>query len=153
MQGPHLTTVPPVSTAVVRGAVAPEELATFFDGSFAALAAELRAQGVVPTGAAHALYRSVSGPRWEVEVGLPVDRSVQRAAGVGPGQLPGGRAATLVHEGAYDGLGSTWERLQGWVTRQGLTRGPVFWEVYLTEPSPDADPDDLRTALFQPVEG
>ena len=29
--------------------------------------------------------------------------------------------------------------------------GMPFWEVYLTEPSPDMDPANLRTELNQPI--
>jgi effector-binding domain-containing protein len=28
-----------------------------------------------------------------------------------------------------------------------------MWEVYLTEPSPDMDPAELRTELFWPLQG
>ena len=39
------------------------------------------------------------------------------------------------------------ERLAAWMGEQGLTPGPVLWEVYVTEPSPDMDPADLRSEL------
>jgi effector-binding domain-containing protein len=48
---------------------------------------------------------------------------------------------------AFDGLGETWGRLQAWIREQDLTPGEALWEVYLTEPRPDMDPDELRTLL------
>ena len=53
----------------------------------------------------------------------------------------------LVHLGSYDKLVASWERLGAWMGEQGLTPGPLLWEVYVTEPSPDMDPADLRSEL------
>ena len=55
--------------------------------------------------------------------------------------------ARLVHLGSYDRLVASWERLGSWMGEHGLTPGPVLWEVYVTEPSPDMDPADLRSEL------
>jgi effector-binding domain-containing protein len=52
-----------------------------------------------------------------------------------------------VHVGAFDGLGESWGRLGEWIGAQGLIPGADMWEVYVTEPSPDMDPADLRTEL------
>lgn len=57
----------------------------------------------------------------------------------------------MVHFGAFDELGASWERLRSWIGEHGLTPGPVMWEFYLTEPSPEMDPRDLRTELNWPV--
>jgi effector-binding domain-containing protein len=63
------------------------------------------------------------------------------------GSLPGGQVARLVHHGSFDELGSSWARLGAWIGQRGLTPTDALWEVYVTEPSPDMDPADLRTAL------
>jgi effector-binding domain-containing protein len=41
--------------------------------------------------------------------------------------------------------------LRGWIEAQGLRAGETFWEVYLTQPTPDMDPGELRTELNWPV--
>ena len=57
--------------------------------------------------------------------------------------------AKLVHHGGLDGLPEgAWERLAGWIDEKGLAPGADIWEVYVTEPSPDMDPADLRTELI-----
>jgi effector-binding domain-containing protein len=33
------------------------------------------------------------------------------------------------------------------VIGRGESPGPVYWEVYLTEPGPDVDPATMRTEL------
>jgi effector-binding domain-containing protein len=144
---PGLVTVEEVPTAVVRGEVPAGELAGFFDGAFQRLPRVLADQGVRPVSAAFGLYRRPPAATVDVEVGFVVDRAVRPDGDVVPGVLPGGRVARSVHTGGFDGLGDSWRRLVAWTQERGLAPGDVFWEVYLTRPSPDTDPAGLRTEL------
>jgi effector-binding domain-containing protein len=148
---PEVTTIPEADTAVVRGVVPTGELPSFFDRSFSALGAAMTQLGATPSGPAFAYYLRPPEVTSELEVGFPVDEAVERGGDVVPSRLPGGRVATVVHRGGYDGLGESWRRLQEWVAQQGLTTAPGFWEVYLTEPTPDGDPAANRTALYLPL--
>ena len=148
---PELVTVEPVTTAVVRGTIAAEEVTDFFDRSFSVLSEAMGAQGMHPTGAAFSLYRGIPDETMDLEVGFPADRAIEPDGSVEAGELPGGQVARVVHAGSFDGLGEAWQRLGGWIAEQGLTPGETFWEVYVTEPSPEMDPADLRTELNWPV--
>ncbi|MCV2488231.1 GyrI-like domain-containing protein [Geodermatophilus sp. YIM 151500] len=153
VEQPGVVTVAAVPTAVVRGEVPADELPEFFDRAFQRLPRALAAQGVRPTSAAFGLYHRAPSATVELEVGFVVERAVGPDGDVVPGSLPGGRVARLVHVGGFDGLGASWDRLATWVQEQGLTPGEVFWEVYLTRPSPDMDPATLRTELNMPLSG
>jgi effector-binding domain-containing protein len=148
---PEIADLPEVVTAVVGDVVAMTDLAGFFDRSFSLLATTLAEQGAVILGPAFALYHGTPEESVDLEVGFPTDRAVRSEGGVSAGALPGGRVARLTHVGGYDQLGSSWERLRAWIDGQGLTPGPDFWEVYVTEPSPDMDPATLRTDLHWPL--
>lgn len=148
---PELVGVPPTTTAVVRGTIAAEEVTDFFDLSFSVLAKAMGAQGVTATGPAFGLYGGIPDKTMDVEVGFPTDRAIEPDGSAEAGELPGGRVARVVHAGAFDGLGEAWQRLGDWIAEQGLTAGETFWEVYVTEPSPDMDPAQLRTELNWPV--
>ncbi|BBF99261.1 MULTISPECIES: GyrI-like domain-containing protein [Pseudonocardia] len=148
---PQLITTEPAVTAVVRGVVSADELPTFYDRAFGVLPATVAAQGITAAGPAFGLYHGLPGATFDLEVGFPTDRAVDTDGEVVAGGLPGGRTARLVHAGSFDGLGSAWQRLGAWIAGQGLTPGDTFWEVYLTEPTPEMDPADLRTELNWPV--
>jgi effector-binding domain-containing protein len=148
---PELVDVEATSTAVIRGVVPVAELAAFFDRSFATLASVTSTQGAEVTGPAFALYHGQPGETVDLEVGFPTAETVRPDGDVEPGALPEGRVARLLHCGSYDGLGASWERLQAWIVEQGHQPGPVLWEVYVTKPSPNMDPADLRTELIWPV--
>ena len=36
---------------------------------------------------------------------------------------------------------------RSWIDEHGFAAGETLWEVYITEPSPDMDPSELRTEL------
>ena len=152
---PGLVTVEAAPTAVIRAEVPAEELPAFFDGAFQRLPRTLAEQGIRPLSGAFGLYHRPPSATVDVdvdvEVGFVVDRAVRPDGDVAPGLLPGGQVVRLVHAGGFDGLGSSWERLFAWVRERSLTPGEVFWEVYLTRPSPDMDPAELRTELNLPV--
>ena len=151
--GPELVTIPLTATAVVRDVVPMAALRDFFDGSFRDLDRVLSAQGVAVAGPAFGRFRGPIGATVDVEVGFATDRTVQPNGAVVAGSLPGGRVARLVHAGAFDRLGSSWERLRTWIEGQGLSAADDRWEVYLTQPSPAADPSTLRTELNWPITG
>ncbi|MEU0685336.1 GyrI-like domain-containing protein [Streptomyces uncialis] len=150
---PELVDLEPATTAVVRGVVPMTGLRDFFDTSFGALARTVAAQRITVLGPAFGLYHGTPSETVDLEVGFPTDRAVRPEAGVVAGSLPGGRVARLTHIGAFDGLGASWERLHAWTRARGLTVAEDRWETYVTEPSPDMDPRDLRTELNWPVTG
>ncbi|MET0324555.1 MAG: GyrI-like domain-containing protein [Ilumatobacteraceae bacterium] len=135
------------TTAVIRGVVPADELATFFDRSFTRLAAVIADQGGTIVGPAFARYHRPLTDTADLEVGFTTAAPISPSGDVAVGSLPGGRVARVVHAGSFDGLTSSWARLRTWIDEQELTVGPALWEVYLTEPSPEMDPADLRTEL------
>lgn len=148
---PELVTIVPATTAVVRDVVPMADLRAFFDSSFRALAQTLAAQGVAVLGPAFARYRGTIGDPVDVEVGFTTDRAVLHDGAVAAAALPGGRVARVVHLGGFDGLGASWERLHVWIADRGLAAQGQMWEVYLTQPAPDTDPQTLRTELNLPI--
>lgn len=148
---PELADAAETTTAVIHGVVPMAEIADFFDRSFTELAEVLGRQGISPTGAAFARYAGPPGEVVDLEVGFPTDHPVATDGEVRAGSLPAGRVARLVHAGGFDQLGGSWGRLGAWIDAQGLSPGADLWEVYLTEPSPDMDPADLRTELVWTV--
>ena len=150
--GPVVCETAEASTAVVRGSVPITGLRDFFDNSFRLLPQVIAGQGAAIQGAAFCLYRESSeapapDAAVDLELGFAVDCVVQAQDGVMPGRLPAGDVARYVYAGGFDGLGSAWERLRSWIGEHGREAGPLRWEVYQTQPTPDMDPSELRTEL------
>ncbi|MUL41730.1 AraC family transcriptional regulator [Streptomonospora sp. PA3] len=148
---PRIVSAQPAATAVIRGTVEMADLESFFDHSFTTLPQAIAAQGANITGPAFGLYHGEVADPVDIEVGFPIDRQVEPQGDVVPSTLPAGRVARMTHAGAFDGLSVSWERLSTWVDEQGLVPAGFLWEVYVTEPSPDMNPDDLRVELNVPL--
>ena len=128
------------------------ELETFFGSAFAAVAAELAAQGIRPAGPAVSLYREVTRDKVAVTVGFPVNEATTPAGDLVCETLPGGPAVTTIHAGPYDGLQKTYGELTGWLVGQGLTPASAMWEEYLVGPADDPEPARWRTRIVYPLQ-
>ncbi|MEU4312995.1 hypothetical protein [Nocardia sp. NPDC024068] len=145
--GPLLVDTGDTPLAVVHGHIAPADVPNFFDTSFGLLPGVFLRQGAQITGPALCRCGSASAESLELTVGFPVDRAISAEGDGRPGNLPAARTARLVHHRAFDGLGANWDKLHTRIAEQGLAPGGIRWEVYVTEPSPNMDPAELRTEL------
>lgn len=147
--------VPEVNTVVHKLTDHPmSEMPAVFDATFQVLFSELANRGITPTGPAFSLHYRLPTETATFEVGVPVDRALDNefTAGAGvtltPSTLPAGKVARVSRLGGYEGLGPAWGDFIESVTAAAETPDLPFWEVYITEPTPDTDPATLRTDLY-----
>lgn len=123
------------------------------DGVFSRLFPALGAAGAAPAGPALAMHTRIPTDTVDMGVGVPVAAPLAQSLDLGNGYtvsasaLPAGRAAATSHLGSYDGLGDAWGRFIDEVIAAGHTPSSRFFEVYVTEPTPEADPATMRTDL------
>ncbi|MGJ9422110.1 GyrI-like domain-containing protein [Aeromicrobium sp. CF3.5] len=153
MTEPRVVTTEPQVLAAIRETIAMADIRTFFDRGFGDLMDVLGAQGVTPTGPGLAVYWGVPTDSADLAIALPTAGPVEPTGRVAPIELAATRAAEVVHEGGYDSLSNTYRDLQQWIVDQDLVPGDVVWETYLTEPTPDADPADMRTQVTWTLRG
>ncbi|AGF71525.1 GyrI-like domain-containing protein [Corynebacterium halotolerans] len=133
------------------------DMAAVFDSTFTALFPLLEVEGIKPVGPAFSLHHRMPTETSTFEVGVPVDRLLAEAVTTDSGvvlessSLPGGSIATVSHLGPYDDLGEAWDEFTGRVMDGGAAPQLPFWEVYVTEPGPGADPASMRTDLYTMV--
>jgi effector-binding domain-containing protein len=141
----------PQPTAVVRATIPVSEIPKFLGHAYAAVMQVLASQHIAPTGAPFACYLGAPTATVEMEAGFPIAAECAPEGEVTPGQLPGGSIATITHVGPYDTLVNTYNLLMAWISEQGLVRGEVMWEIYLSDPQQEPDPSTWRTQIFWPV--
>jgi effector-binding domain-containing protein len=91
------------------------------------------------------------GQQLTFEAGFPIQREFPVTGRVKLTRLPGGPVATTVHVGPYERLSTTYGDLNAWVAAQGRTPAGPMWEVYLTDPEQEPDPERWRTEVFIPI--
>lgn len=143
-----------VPTLVVRVTDYPmAEMGTLFDATFSNIGEAMARLDVRPVGPAFSFHTRMPTDTADFEVGLPLDRHPDEDVSIAGVQfvaskLPPGRVATTSYLGAYDGLGDAWGRFMDDVAAAGMTPATPFWEVYVSQPTPDMDPATLRTDLY-----
>src|SRR5690606_24062632 len=148
---PQIVEIEPVHLAIIREQIPLEEIGTLFDRAFRTMPERVAAQGRQLTGAAYGLTFSRPTDMIDIAAGFPVDAPIDPEGDMVPFTTPGGTAARYEHRGAYDGLSEAYGQLFAWLEREGLAPGPVMWEIYVTEPSPEADPADMITEITIPL--
>lgn len=138
--------------------VLPSDMAGIFDETFRTLVPALQDQGIEIAGPAFALHHKMPGATMSFELGFPVASPLDgelEAGGITfyPSSMPATQVATVSHVGGYDGLSRAWSDLMQQVAADGHQTALPFWEVYVTAPTPDGDPNALRTDLVLPYEG
>lgn len=68
------------------------------------------------------------------------------------GVLPGGKTATTIHTGLYDGLSDAQAAMERWVDAEGHTARAPMWFVYLTDPAEVPNPEEWQTQVLCPIE-
>lgn len=154
---PSIITVPELPTAVASVTdVAMDELAGHYDRIFHAHMNAMEKGAFSPAGSALFLYHRISGdqpPRVDGELGFWIPEPLAAPVDVNDVQiqastLPAGEVMALTYLGGYDGLSGAWATLMAAIVEAGQEPSVPFWEVYVTEPSPDADPATMRTDLY-----
>lgn len=140
------------TVVLVTEGVAPHEMGGIFDETFSALVPGLAEFGVTAVGPAFAAHHRQPGATMTFDVGFPVTEVLDgelEAGGITfyASALPAGRIATISHLGGYDGLPQAWQSFMEQVAADGHRTQLPFWEFYVTQPGPDADPSSLRTDL------
>ena len=139
-------------TAGIRRVVAATDIAAFFDHAYTAVVQAVQQQGGVITGPAFARYFSVPSDTFDLEAGFPTEAALNATGELVIDSLPAGLAARAVHLGSYDRLPQAWQELDAWIQEQGLVRSGPMWEVYVTMPTPEGNPEDMRTDVFVAVQ-
>ena len=138
-------------TAVIAIDVAPAEIGPAVGAAIMEVEAAMRTAGVALAGPPFTRYLAFE-PRIRAEIGFPVQRPAPHVGRVFPGRLPGGRVASIVHIGPYDGLEQTYGLMHRWLAELGLQPSGPIWEVYWSDPEAEPDPATWRTEIFAPLE-
>jgi effector-binding domain-containing protein len=143
----------------IRTTVTMKGMATVMPENMPKLVHWLDAHNVKPTGPEFIRYLKVDMEKGlEIEIGLPVAKSVAGDRMVKPGVLPAGRYVSLTHFGHYSGLVAPNAQLQEWAKTKGLTwkmnktKSGEEWagrvEFYKTDPDKQPDPGKWETEIL-----
>ena len=138
-------------TACVRLHTTAGHIGQAFRDALPKVAAHVAEVGGTIAGPPYARYYDYGPTGVDLEVGVPTTVAIPANGGVTTAELPEVEAAVTVHEGPYERLGETYDRLERWIDEHGHQAGRDMWEVYLTDPQEHPDPAEWRTEIVWPL--
>jgi len=115
-----------------------------------------QSQNVFPGGALIGIYynspEEVKPEDLEWEIGFPVTPQVTPQAPLEKKQWSLTQVASAFHLGPYEKTGETITKIYEWMKENNLVQnGPVL-ERYLTMPTPETKPEDLKSEIWIPCQ-
>ena len=147
----------PQPVLVVRCRVTRSEIAKTIGEVLPRIFAYAQQHGIALAGLPFTRYSEMSHGLMTMEPGMriaaPAAAPAQAAdeSGVVMDALPGGPAATTLHQGPYDTLSEAYAAIERWIEAEGLTAGGAPWESYLTDPGEYPNPQDWKTEVVWPI--
>jgi effector-binding domain-containing protein len=138
------------TTACINTTTSLTELPKVLGEGYGEIMGLIGKQGLTPEGPPYVLYRNEDMENLDIELGIPVAGDVDPEGRVVSGKLPGGKTAVAVHTGPYDTIGSTYEKLTGFIKEQGYEPEGLCWESYVDDPG-IVPPEELKTEVFFPL--
>ena len=143
-----LIDVEPRTFAAVRGTARLSELSRVIRERLDEVWRTLAQQNLTATGHNLILYDSIQPgqePSFDTYMGVEVFARFSPTGSVIEAQTPGGRVATAVHMGSYDGLAAASTCVRDWCQQHHVALAGPMWEVYGDW---SEDPSQLRTDIF-----
>jgi effector-binding domain-containing protein len=149
----RLETIGEVPLAVIEDEAYAQNIGPKIMAASSRLYPKLRELGIKGLGKDVVVYHPGSAMLWNeppgirIEVGVQLQEPLTDASDpVHPSRTPGGRVATTLHRGPYQGLPAAHMAIHTYCGQHGLKLGGRNWEVYGQHD--EADPSKLETQVF-----
>ena len=120
------------------------------------LMSTIQSRNVFPTGPMIGVYynspEEVKPEELEWEVGFPVNAQVNVDEPLQKKVWEITSVVSAIHTGPYEETGKTITRMLEWMEAKGLIQAGPMLERYLTMPTPETKPEDLRSEIWIPYQ-
>jgi len=98
------------------------------------------------------IYHFWSDTLIDIEAGIPINDSlVVESERIKLNKIEADFAVTAIHYGAYDRLPETYFGINEWMRTNQVEVIGAPWEVYITDPTEEPNPEKWQTAIFYPI--
>jgi effector-binding domain-containing protein len=143
--------VEPQAIVSIRERHARPDLAGFIKAGIPELFQRLGPLGIGPAGPPFVIYHEFGADRVDVEVCVPVARTIPAADRIQSRVLPRMTVARTTHVGRYETLGVTYAAVFEWIAANGYEVAGPSHERYLNGPGDGVSPSQYRTEVEMPV--
>ena len=144
-------TVSPQPVLSMRFAVEKEQIAAKFAEVLPAVYGHAMQGAAKPAGQPFARYYGECDGKIDIEAGVPTDGPGEGTDAIKVSELPGGEVATTLHVGPYERLGEAHNALLAWAKENGRAPSGGPWEIYVSDPGAEPDPNKWETRVYLPL--
>lgn len=135
----------------IRRRIPKSEIGKFIPEVFGKVGAFLNSRGMEMIGPPVAIYYEVTENEMDVAAAGPVAEITATADDIIELELSGGKIASAIYTGPYEGIPAAWDEFMSEIVRQGKEPVEPCWEEYLTDPSSEPDSSKWQTLMVQPL--
>ncbi len=96
-------------------------------------------------------YVDLAAKKSKFYCGYPITESVKLQDGMRLYSIPAGSTLVCIHEGTYETIQSTIEKMKKYAKENKITLGNSYWEEYLNDPEVIKDKAKLLTKIYIPI--
>lgn len=138
------------NVAAVSKEVNLKSIAGAIGEGFGTIMGTIGPEGMAPTGAPFVIYHDVIDEETsgKLEMCIPVAGLFDAGGPVESKQLPGGRAASTIHKGAYDEVAGAYHAISTWMADNGYEPAAPPAEIYLNDPTEVSVSEQLTEVVW-----
>ncbi len=106
-----------------------------------------------PTGPSFAAYSKFDPQGNTVfEAGVPLAEKIEGEGEIEYKEYPAMKVVSMLYIGPYENMMPAYEKIQKYIEENNLKSNNTPWELYLTDPTSEPDPNKYQTLIYFPVE-
>ncbi|MBN2610246.1 MAG: GyrI-like domain-containing protein [Bacteroidales bacterium] len=139
-------------TLVIKAEVPTSQVGPKMGELYGKLFAYMGQKQVSPSGPPFAVYYSFDPEGNTVfEAGVPVASSIETDGEVKYKEFEAMKVVSTMYVGPYENMMPVYETMQKYVKDYNLKDNGTSWEIYLTDPNAEKDPQKYQTIIWFPV--
>jgi effector-binding domain-containing protein len=138
----------PLFTLTIRDTCSPSTISAKLESIYKEVSKTITKNGLMQAGAPFAIYHSYSPSQFDLEAGIPVNKSGKDSGHIKTGEIKAGKAVVADYFGPYQGTENAHRAIEEYLKKNNKTAIGAPWEVYMTDPGSVTDPSQLLTIIY-----
>ena len=128
-----------------------EELPNKLGELYGQISANMQKNNLQFAGQPFAVYHKYDPQAIEFEAGIPVNKAGKSTGNIVAKEIKAGPVAMIAHYGKYEGTYNAHMFMDKWITDNKKQVSGAPWEVYVTDPMKEKDPNKWLTEVYYPL--
>lgn len=138
----------PLFTLTIRDTCSPATISSKLEVIYKEVGETISKNGYTVAGAPFSIYHSYSPQQFDIEAGIPVNKSAKDFGRIKAGEIKTGKAIVAEYFGPYEGTEKAYLAIEEFLKKNNLSAIGAPWEVYMTDPESVSDPSQLLTLIY-----